>query len=74
MTLSPYDIRDFFPNTQQGSIIITSRRRECARLGLGIEVDQLSQADALELLKKSAKLTDELDEEGEVFLFSLRIC
>ena len=72
--IESYDIRDFFPNTQRRSIIVTSRRRECARLGLGIEVEQLSQADALELLKKSAKLTDELDEEGEIFRFSQRKC
>lgn len=72
--IESYDIRDFFPNTQRGCIIVTSRRRECARLGLGIEVEQLGQADALELLKKSAKLTDELDEKGKVSRFSQRIC
>ena len=64
--IESYDVRDFFPGTQCGSIIVTSRRPDCARLGFGIRVELLSQVDALELLQKSAHLTGKLDNQGKV--------
>ena len=60
--IESYDVRDFFPSTHWGSIIVTSRRPDCARLGFGIGVELLSEMDALELLRKSANLIGELDD------------
>ena len=53
---------------------MTSRRPEFARHGFGIAVEQLNQVDALELLTKSAKMTDVRNERGKLSYFSRRTC
>ena len=72
--IESYDVRDFFSSTQWGSIIVTSRRPDCARLGSDIRVELLSQVDALELLQKSAHLTDKLDNKGKVSYIGQDTC
>ncbi|CZR70053.1 uncharacterized protein PAC_19954 [Phialocephala subalpina] len=44
------DIRAFIPDAAHGTIIITSRSREAARLGEDIEVNGMHEPEALELL------------------------
>ena len=38
--IESFDIREFFPNASKGNILVTSRRREAARYGLGIPTYQ----------------------------------
>src|SRR5262249_51534254 len=44
------NIRSFIPAAFHGSIIVTSRHRDAARLGVGIEVNGMDECEALELL------------------------
>lgn len=57
-----------------GSIIVTSRRPDCARLGFGIGVELLSEMDTLELLRKSANLIGELNNKGKVSFIGQDTC
>ena len=50
-----FDIRKYMPAGDRGTIIITSRRRGCSHLGIGIDVNQMSEQDSLQLLKKSTR-------------------
>lgn len=61
--IDSFDIRDFFPEASRGTIIITSRRPESARLGIGLEVDVLSDEDGLELLNKT-RISRQTSDEG----------
>jgi len=58
-----FAIGKFMPSLHTGRIIITSRRRECARLGQGIEVGGLSVQEAIELLLQSCQLFSAISEE-----------
>lgn len=60
--IDSFDIRNFFPEASRGTIIITSRRPESARLGIGLEVDVLSDEDGLELLHKTRNFGQTSDE------------
>ncbi|KKZ68560.1 hypothetical protein EMCG_01008 [[Emmonsia] crescens] len=49
---SSYDIREFFPSTDHGSILITSRLSKTAELGTSFSVQKLPEYSAIELLQK----------------------
>ncbi|GAB1211759.1 hypothetical protein ATERTT37_000883 [Aspergillus terreus] len=51
---SKYDLYEFFPNADHGSIIITSRLRELTELGKSFPVQKLSHEDATRLLLQSS--------------------
>lgn len=51
---SKYDLYEFFPNADHGSIIITSRLRELTKLGKPFPVQKLSHEDATRLLLQSS--------------------
>lgn len=63
--LESFDIVDFFPKQSWGSILITTRRPECARFGVGIELDEMTQDEGLLMLKKTAKYGPEISPEGK---------
>ncbi|KAI5194016.1 hypothetical protein E4T38_09763 [Aureobasidium subglaciale] len=45
-----------FPETSEnGKILVTTRRRECARFGRLLEMDTMSEEESLELLEKSCR-------------------
>lgn len=64
--LETFDIRDFFPQSSWGSIIITTRRPDCARFGIGIEVEEMTEDEGLLMLKRSANLPLELSPNGRL--------
>ncbi|RAQ74352.1 tetratricopeptide repeat domain protein [Aspergillus flavus] len=51
---SKYDLYEFFPNADHGSIIITSRLRKLTELGKSFPVHKLSHEDATRLLLQSS--------------------
>jgi hypothetical protein len=53
------DIRSFIPAAFHGSIIVTSRHPDAARLGVGIEVNGMDESEALELLMRRTGSTSE---------------
>lgn len=59
-----FAIGKFMPSIHSGRIIITSRRRDCARLGQGLEVSSLSVREGIELLLQSCQLFADIS-EGE---------
>jgi Cdc6-like AAA superfamily ATPase len=71
--LDAFDIRDFFPKTSWGSILLTSRRRDVSVAWIGIEVGDMSEDEGLRLLKKSANLDQHLSQEGKVSQSSCEI-
>ncbi|KAJ5623136.1 protein kinase subdomain-containing protein [Penicillium lividum] len=56
-----YDVRKFFPETDHGSILITSRLTELAELGQLFPVRKLEQSDAIELLLSESGLLSSTD-------------
>lgn len=66
--LTSFNIRDFIPMASHGTVLITSRRRECISLGKGLEIDQMPAPEAVLLLLKSAELdkTDSDTEQSQV--------
>lgn len=60
-----FTIRNFIPPNYKGRIIITSRRRNCARLGQGVELGSLSIPVSLELLLHGCQMFyGVIDKEG----------
>ena len=49
-----FSIWDFLPKTPHGSVIITSRRPELAGIWTGIEVEEMSDEEAFDLLERSS--------------------
>ena len=49
------DIYDFLPPSSSGSILITSRSRDTGRIGNELEVQEVTDDEALEILRKSAR-------------------
>jgi hypothetical protein len=56
---SGYDISEFFPKADHGSIMITSRLQRLTELGKSFPVQRLMQRDATQLLMQSSSLTDQ---------------
>ena len=49
------NIYDFLPPSSSGSILITSRSRDTGRVGKELEVQEVTDDEALEILRKSAR-------------------
>ena len=49
------NIHDFLPPSSSGSILITSRSRDTGRFGNELEVQEVTEVEALEILRKSAR-------------------
>src|SRR5260221_232550 len=57
----------FFPASQHGSILITSRHAGCKELGQSIELDHMEKEEGLQLLLRSSTVdTDEMDCAEEI--------
>jgi hypothetical protein len=52
-----YDIAEFFPGADQGSILITSRLQGLTELGKSFPIHRLDLKDAIQLLLKSSRLS-----------------
>jgi len=63
--IKAYELHNFFPGGSGGSIIVTSRRMNLGRAWEGLEVEDLSVAEGLQLLKRSAVMHGELSREGK---------
>lgn len=48
-----FRVSDFFPNSAIGSIVVTSRRPECSRLGEGWRIAIMEIRESIDLLSKS---------------------
>ena len=69
--LDSFDIRNYFPADTSGSILMTSRRPECARYGVAIPLDQMPENEALMLLSKSvSREISPQDNEGSLPAYS----
>ena len=53
--LKNVNIHDFLPPSSSGSILITSRSRDTGRVGNELEVQEVTEDEALEILRKSAR-------------------
>ena len=53
--LKNVDIFDFLHSSSLGSILITSRSRDACRFGKALEIQEVEEAEALEILRKSAQ-------------------
>lgn len=53
--LEDVDTRKFIPTNASGNIIITTRAIDTRRLGRSVEVAEVGEKDALEILRKSAQ-------------------
>jgi hypothetical protein len=76
-----YDIREFFPTADHGSILITSRLQSLNERGLSLSVPALSFEDATSLLWQSMHLpvpvtttTVEVDQGTSIFYESVYHC
>jgi len=57
----------FFPSSQYGSILVTSRHARCKDLGQSIELDCMEKEEGLQLLLRSSTVdSDELDAAEEI--------
>ena len=63
-----YDIRKYFPNSDHGSIIITTRRLQLRNLGDGVKVNTMTTEEGMELLRNT--LGD--SRHGKSILFEMR--
>lgn len=53
--LTSFDIRSFIPTTSHGKTLITSRRRECMSLGRSLNIGEMLEAEAINLLLSGTK-------------------
>ncbi|TVY90325.1 Kinesin light chain, partial [Lachnellula willkommii] len=69
-SFSNKSIKDYFPQSGEGSILVTSRHADTKRLGHHLEVDTMSPEEALELLlaRSSAETTEPNLHEGEAIV------
>jgi hypothetical protein len=63
-----YDIRKFFPGSDHGSILITSRLPGLSELGKSIPINKLDPKDAIQLLKSKSGLPSGTDESLQASL------
>lgn len=64
--LESFNIREFFPSCSGCSILVTSRRSELAAMYTGIEVMEMEEIDALDLLERSSNLKLEIGSRGAI--------
>ena len=50
-----YDVKDFFPPADHGSILVTSRLSSLQRYGTGAKLDIVNDEQAMEILENSAE-------------------
>ncbi|KAJ6120164.1 protein kinase subdomain-containing protein [Penicillium sp. IBT 18751x] len=55
----PYNIKEFFPGADHGSILITSRNQRSAELGISFPIHRLHPKDAIQLLLQISRLSAE---------------
>jgi hypothetical protein len=67
--LETFRISEYFPKRARGSIIVTSRRPECSRLGKGWRVETMEMGESIELLSKSYGRTINESDDGTVFVY-----
>lgn len=65
--LESFHVSDFFPKKKQGSIIVTSRRPECGRLGEGQKVQTMELEESISLLSKSYGRAVKESDSGTAF-------
>ena len=58
------NIYDFLHPSSSGSILVTSRSRDTRRIGKALEVQEVTQDEALEILRKSAHMDVASFQEG----------
>ncbi|OXV05569.1 hypothetical protein Egran_06663 [Elaphomyces granulatus] len=56
-TRGAYDIYEFFPTADHGSILITSRLQRLTELGMSFPIQRLEPGDAIQLLLQSSGLS-----------------
>lgn len=56
-TSDAYDIGEFFPSADHGSILITSRLQRLTELGKSFSINRLDAKDAVQLLLQSSRLS-----------------
>ena len=57
-----YDIKQYLPNADHGSILITTRRIQLQQLGQGLELEQVDRGTALDILRTWHKSTDDVED------------
>ena len=63
--LESFDVGEFFPTAAaNGNILITTRRRECTRFGVELELDVMQKLESIELLQRSCKREQEFTGQG----------
>jgi NB-ARC domain len=72
--LETFQISDFFPKRAPRSIIVTSRRPECSRLGEGWRVEIMKMREGIDLLSKSYGRTIKDNDNGMAFRLFLYRC
>lgn len=60
-----FDITEYFPKVPQGSILLTTRRRDIPPLWEAVEVNEMESDESIELLRRRAMLGQEIDQDGE---------
>jgi hypothetical protein len=65
--LESFRVAEFFPTKMQGSIILTSRRTECCKLGKGWRLETLELQESISLLSKSYGRTIDESDDGKPF-------
>lgn len=70
--LESFGIWNFLPKTSHGSIMITSRRPELAGIWTGIEVEEMSEEEAFDLLERCSNSEVEIGSKG-MFSVSLAV-
>jgi hypothetical protein len=63
--LESFQIRNYIPHGQWGSILLTSRRPESGITWPNITVGEMNETESLELLRKSANIRVEFSQEGQ---------
>ena len=64
--IDSFTLQDYVPESPQGSIIVTSRRRDLNIISFGIEVEEMSMEEALGVFVAAARLSEERRVEGKV--------
>ena len=64
--IDSFTLQDYVPESPQGSIIITGRRRDLNIISFEIEVEEMSMEEALEVFVAAARLSEERRVEGKV--------
>lgn len=72
--LKSFDIRTFIPTASHGKILITSRRKDCTRLGEGLEIEEMLEHESVLLLVRSAGIHCQLSAQGKLLLPHLVLC